>query len=159
MAKDNNWQLVLTVGIITLLLGGILGATAFPKTETVYKDKIIETKVNVPVEVIKEVEVVKVVSAPSELDNALVTFLKAVENEEDEAGNEIDLLKGYDFDEVSLNKLYEDHVVTYSDDKIIVDFQVKLKYKEDGESSEKETYNVTVTYETDEDSTVEAIVA
>jgi len=156
MARDKNWQLLLAFLVIGLLIGSALGGFLFSKTEIeykdkiVYQDKIVEKEVTVPVTVIKE--------APRELDKAVITFLIAVEDEEDEAGNDLDLLKGYDFDEVSLNKLYEDHVVQYVGDKTIVEFQVRLKYKEDGESSEKEVYDVVVTYEEGEDSIVEATI-
>jgi len=153
MTKETNWPVILTVGIIALLLGGFSGATFFPTTDVVTVEKKVNIPVEVPVIVIKEVEV----QAPSDLDRALAIFLKAVEDEEDEAGTELDLLMGYDFEEVSVNKVYDEWTVEYDDDKTIVEFQVKLKYKEDGEKSEKETYNVRVTYEEDEDSIVEIL--
>ena len=151
MVKNISWPAIVTVGVIVLLLGAMGGAFLFPNEKTVDVEKIVE----VPGDII-EVEKIVEVAAPSMLDNALATFLEAVEDEEDEAGNELELLEGYDFEEVSINKVYDEYAIFYDDDETIVEFQVKLKYKEDGEKSEKETYNVRVTYEEYEDSIVEA---
>ena len=153
MAKEMNWPAILTVAVVCLLLGGFIGALAFP-TE---KQVMVEKKVNVPVEVIKYVNVTTVVPAPNVLDQALATFLKAVEDEEDQAGHEIDLLNGYDFDEISVNKVYDEYNISYDNDQTIIEFEVRLKYKEAGKSYEKETYNVRVTYEEEEDSIVEIL--
>ena len=151
MVKNISWPAIVTVGVIVLLLGAMGGAFLFPNEKTVN----VETLVEVPGDVV-EVEKIIEVAAPSMLDNALATFLEAVEDEEDEAGNELELLEGYDIEEVSVNKVYDEYAIFYDDDETIVEFQVKLKYKEDGEKSEKETYNVRVTYEEYDDIIVEA---
>ncbi len=150
--KENLTATWITLALIAVfVIGNFAGANLFPKQVEVIKNITIpgETEyvyVNSTVEV----------PAPSQLDRAAVTFMKAVENEEDEAGNEIDLLEGYDSDEVVINKLYDEYNVSYDGDKTIVDFKVRLKYDEKGDSerSEKETYSVRVTYEEDEDSEV-----
>ena len=138
-----------------MLLVGLLAGAALFSTETevevpgevVYEDKIVE--VEVPGE-----EVIVEVPAPSLLDLAVEDFMKAVEDEEaDEnvlkcefAGHE------YDFDELSISKLYEEHQILIEDEEnYAIEFTVKMKYKESGEESEKAKYDVTVTYEEDED--------
>lgn len=156
MAKEMNWPALLTVGVICILLGGVIGAFGFATTEIVEKTVTVEKEVKVPVEVEVTKEVIVEVPAPSVLDKALATFLKAVEDEEDEAGNDITILEyeEYDFNEISVSKVYDDYNVTYVDDCTVVDFKVKLKFKVEGETSHRMTYNVTVTYQEDEDSTV-----
>ena len=153
--QETHWPALLTLVVACLLIGGFVGALGFSNTttETIEVEKI----VNVPYEVSVPYEVIKEVSAPNILDQALATFLIAVEDEEDEDGTELDLLEGYDFEEVSVSKVYDNYIVSYDDDESIIEFQVKLKYKEDGEKSEKITYDVRVTYETDEDSIIEIL--
>jgi hypothetical protein len=157
--KENLSALWITLALIAVfVVGSFAGANLYPKEVEVIKnvpgEKVTEY-VNQTVEV--EVEVQDKV-----LDDALATFLEAVEDEEvkDEDGNEVDLLKNYDFDEVSVNKVFDEYQVFYEKDKTIVEFQVRLKYDEKGDSerSVRETYSVRVTYEEDEDSRVEATI-
>lgn len=58
MKNNINWTLVLLVAVLALLVGGFVGAKAFPNTITQYKnvtvDKIIEVEVPVEVEVESE---------------------------------------------------------------------------------------------------------
>ena len=158
----DNWisvVVMIALLIVGLLLGGVLFST----------EK--EVKVEVPGECVAcpecEVcetceEVIVEVPAPSLLDLAVEDFMKAVEDEE---VNESDVnpleVKGheYDFDEISVSKVYDDYTIEYDGDETIVDFYIKLKYKEDGEASEKEIYHVVVTYEEDEDTLVTATIA
>lgn len=138
---------------LAFVLGMISGAVITPNdTETVivYEDKIVESIVEVPVEV--------VVNAPNQLELAVAEFMNAVDEEEDEAGNSVDVLGTYDFDEVEISRVYDDWSVAYDNDKTTVDFRVKLRFDEDGEASEKETYDVTVIFEEDEDTEVEAVL-
>ena len=88
------------------------------------------------------------------LQLAVDEFLVAVDDEEDEAGNEVDALLDYDFDEISVSKVYDDYTISYDGDETTVNFEIKLKYDEDGEKSEKHRYNVEVIFEYDEDTLV-----
>lgn len=152
MAEKSIALMATVLVILGLLVGGIFMYTLFPREVT--KEVIKEVQVPGP-EVIKEVtkEVIKEVPAPSELDKAVATFMIAVDKEEDEAGNDIDLQNGYDFKEISVKDISDEYTVAYSEDKVVVEFEITLKYK-DSHDSEKEVYNIRVTSETDEDTIV-----
>jgi hypothetical protein len=157
MEKKSN-ALLATMIVIALLIGGLSTYLIFPREVTVAGPEvevIKEVPVNVTVEVIKEV------LAPSVLDKAVATFMEAVDNEEDEAGNDIDLLNDYDFNEISVSKVSKDYSIVVSDDgdMTVVNFEIKLKYDElsDDEKSVREVFNVKVTYEDDEDTIVEIL--
>ena len=142
--------LLIVIAVICLLVGGLVGYNMAPVkvvTETEYVNQ------NVSVEKLVEVQ------APSQLDLAIAEFLEAVEDEEDEAGSYVDILDdmGYDFDEVSVRKVYDDYTIDREDDKTTVDFSIRLKFDEDDERSEQETYDVTVIYEDGEDTIVEVV--
>jgi len=141
---------IVTMFVIwALLIGFVGGYVVSPAdTETVYEDKIVEVPVNVSVEKLVEVP------APDLLSLAVDAFLIAVEDEEDEAGNDVDVIGTYDFDEIEVSRIYDDYSVTYDDDKTIVGFKIKLRFDEEGEKSEKQTYDVSVTFEDDEDTEV-----
>ena len=139
--------------VMGLLVGVGLGAVAFPGAETikeVEKEVIVEVPVEVPVETVVEVEI----PAVNQLELATAAFMQAVEEEEDEAGNDVDVLGNYDFDEVEISKVYSDYNVSYEDDKAIVDFSIKLRFDMEDKKAVKETYDVTVTFEEDEDTEV-----
>lgn len=148
--EDIMWMVAL---VVALLVGGGLGSTLFSST----------TVLEVPVIITETVEVEKVVEVevPVEdntLQDAVDEFMEAVKNEEDDAGNDLKLLRcsgdNYDFDEISVSKIYDEWSVTYDDDKTTVDFEIKLKYKETDERSCRNTFDVTVMYEDDEDTEV-----
>jgi len=135
---------------LVLLLGLFAGASLFSThtTETKYVDKTVEKLVNQTV--YEQVEV------PFDyLDAAKSKFLQAVEDGEDEAGNDNDVLGNYDFDEVSVKKISDDYVIEYfDDDKYTISFSIDLKFKETGEASEVNSYDVSVVYEKGEDTEV-----
>lgn len=139
--------------VLALIVGGLATYYAFPQEKTITKDVIKE--VQVPYEVIKITEV----PAPSDLDKAVATFMEAADNEEDEAGNEVDVQNGYNFEDISISKISKDWSASYTKDTTEVDFEITLKYKEAGtdERSEKETYDVKVIYELDEDTIVQIL--
>ena len=156
--------------IVMLLVGGAIGATGFSDTEVVTVDKVViqEKLVEVPCPVVEcptltEVtcESAKVeVSTDSILNNAVAEFMQSVDDEEDEAGNDVEVFNGkYDFDEIEVSKLYKDYTVEVSDngDVTTVEFSIRLKGDQEDEQSEKETYDVRVVYEEDEDTTVEIL--
>ena len=148
-----------------MLVVGLFAGAAFFSTETevevqlpgevVYEDKIVE------VEICGELCECPVCEDQDLLQLAVEDFMKAVEDEEVELnGEEINLLKvdgtghEYDFDEISISKVYDDYTIDYDRDEAIVTFDIKLKYKEDGEESKKVKYNVEVVFEEDEDTEV-----
>jgi len=141
--------LSVTLMIAFLLIGAIGGAVCGPeKTITITETETIYQNVTIP-------EFVEVEVPINVLSDAVETFMEAVDDEEDEAGNEIDVLGSYDFDEVEVSKVYEDYSVEYTNDETTVSFKIKLRFDEDGEASEKETYEVVVYYEDGEDTVVE----
>ena len=153
--------LAIVLMVLTLLLGSVLTYAFLPRQVLVKPDKC------EPVDC-KAVDCKPVactpancteVLVPSVLDKAVATFMEAVDKEEDEAGNEIDLQEGYDFDQISISKISKNWDVAYTKDTTEVGFSITLKYDEKGDSerSEKITYNVRVTYETDEDTIVEIL--
>jgi len=145
--EKNTQNLVAIFAILSLLVGFSLGA--------VLMGQDVETIKEVTVEKIVEVSVDKLVEipAPDMLSLAVDAFLTAVEDEEDEAGNDISVLGSYDFDEVEVSRIYDEYTVIY-DDKTTVEFSIKLRFDEDGEPSEKQTFDVTVIFEEDEDTEV-----
>ena len=152
MKTTNTW--LATMLLIALLIGGCTTYLFIPREVTNEVVKEIEVLKEVPVNVTVEVPVE--VPSPSMLDMAVATFMLAVDEEEDEDGNEVDLQNGYAFNEISVKDVSEDYSVVYTEDTTTVDFEITLKYK-DSHDSDKETYKVVVTYEEDEDSIVEVL--
>lgn len=133
--------------ILALCLGLFAGASFFPKTEEVIVEKIVS--VEVPVETIVEVE--KVIEVEKDyVADAVAKFMKAVEDEEYEAVNETEVLGDYDFESVSIRKIYKDYKISIDKDETAVEFNIKLKFVEDDESVFRE-FNVIVTDFVDED--------
>ena len=150
---ENTLSTILIV--LALLIGAVCGAVIVPGNDTIeYVDVPGET-----VEVIKEVfvDVPAEVSTTNQLDLAVAEFLIAVENEEDEAGNDINVLGRYDFDEMEVSRIYDDYNIEYQDDETTIDFKIRLRFDEDDARAVKKTYNVTVIFEEDEDTIVEFI--
>lgn len=159
-----NWLVTLLV-IVGLVVGVFAGGALFST------EKEVEVEVPGVCEECPECEVCEVceetiveVPAPSLLDKAVEDFMKAVEDEdvEDQNGSNVNLLETieheYDFEEISIRKVYDDYTIEYDGDETIVTFDIKLKYKEDGESSEKVKYNVEVILEEGEDTIVKATI-
>lgn len=140
-----------TLSVILIVLGllvGALGGTVMfsSEGETEYVD-VVEYVNNT---------VTEYVDAPDMLSLALSEFLSSVEAEEDEAGNYLDVLGNYNFDELEVSKVYKNYYVSYENDVTQVDFEVKLRFKEADAVAEKENYEVSVRFELDEDTEVEA---
>jgi len=148
--EKNTQGIVAVFALLSLLVGFALGAVLMGEdTETITEVEVAKI-VNVTVEKLVEIP------APDMLSQAVDAFMQAVEDEEDEAGNDVDVLGSYDIDEVSISKVYYDYIVSYEDDeKVTIDFSIKLRFDEDGEASEKETFDVTVVFDEDEDTEVE----
>lgn len=142
--------LLTVIAVIALMMCALafgVGYNMAPEKEKIVEKPVVEIK-NVTVE--KEVEV-------DMLAIATDAFMKAVEDEEDEAGNDVSVLSENDkkFDEISLYKVYDEYTVAYDGDKAVVDFKVKLKLDIEEATDEKVTYNVIVTFEEGEDTEVE----
>lgn len=140
--------LLVVIAAVFLLVGGLVGynvgeAQVETNTITEYVDRNVSVTeyVDVP--------------APSQLNLAVAEFLKAVEDEEDEAGYNVDVLGTYDFDEMEVSRIYADHNVSYEDEKTTIDFKIRLRFDEDDAESTKRTYNVTVVFDQEEDNTVD----
>ncbi len=136
---------LVTILVTLALIIGVLGGAVFAPAEVEIKE--VETIVY------QNVSVTEYLEAPSVLDNAIEVFLEAVEDEEDEAGNEVDVLGNYNFDELEISKIYDEYLVSYDEDLTTVNFSIKLKL-DDGDDREKETFDVTVIFEEDEDTEV-----
>jgi len=127
-----------------LLLGIVVGYFAFPNTEKVITKEVIkEVPVNVTKEVIKEVPSDKML-----LDLAVKDFMKEVNDDDD-----LLVCDGYeyDFDEISISRVYDDYSIMHEDEDYTLDFNIKLKYDEDSERSCRNNFEVSVFYEEDED--------
>ena len=139
--------------VLSLLIGAVGGVVLTPADtieievpgETVYQ--------NVSVEKIVEV------AAPNQLEIAVAEFMNAVENEEDEADNRVNILDNmdYNFDEVSIKEVSDDYTIAVTNDRDTteVNFEIKLKFKDSHDKYETASYNVTVTFEEDEDTEVD----
>lgn len=169
MEKQNTLALF-ALAICALLLGGIVTYVALPReveVEVVKSVPVLTEKVvfvDKPVEVIKEVEVEveKIVSLDLEatyLDPAIEAFMDEVEDDDDLLvcdGEE------YDFDSIAVKKIYDGYAVSVDDkddEEFSVSFTAKLKYL-DSDVEEKcyRTFDVVVSYPTDDDDDVEVDV-
>jgi len=154
--QEDKMDKTLSVAFMVLfLLVGVLGGYVLTPEKTVTNTVTDVVYQNVTVEKLVEVP------APDLLSLAVGTFMTAVE---DESVNDskVDVLSNftngsYDIDEVEPSRVYNDYSVEYNNDKTTVNFRVKLRFDEDGEASEKKTFDVTVIYEDGEDT--EVIVA
>jgi hypothetical protein len=187
MAENkSNATLSVVLAILTLIVGLFAGAFLFPKTVVdnsgvvtleealaasnakivSLENSLVESEATInelKAKELIEVESKEVVVEKDYVADAVAKFMKAVEDEEDEAGTEIDVLGNYTIEEVSIRKILSDYVITINEDETIVNFNIKLKFDEDGEKSEVKKFNVVVTDFVDEDEeskvTVTEIVA
>lgn len=137
--------------VVALLLGGLLTFGFFPRVVEV------ETEVEVFVDKIVEVNVTEYVPQYVEVvvyENEIL--LDTSVNELLEYLNDEDLLMDYNLDEVSLSKVYE-YSLTYDKKDVTFEGEVKLKFKESGEQSEKERFEFSVFYEDNEEAVVTLI--
>lgn len=140
-----DYKLSILFVALGLLIGVGLGAVYSP-SETVITEKIVE------VPVIETIEVpVEVLTYKNHLDESVDLFLAELDEDD-----ELLTCEGYefDFDDVSLNRLYDEYRVSFDDEDKTVDFTVKLKYKEDDRETCRQTFDVSVFYEEDEDAEV-----
>jgi len=149
--EKNTQGIVAAFALLALLVGFALGAVLMGEDTVTVQEKVVEKIVNVSVDTVVEVE------APSELDRAVAEFLIAVEDEEDEAGNDVDVLRNYNFDEVEVSKVYDEYVISYDGDETTVEFSIRL-ILDDDDDREKNSYNVIVEFEEDEDTEVTAVI-
>ena len=143
---ENTLATILIVAF--LLIGAVGGVVLTPEKDSPVVD---------PEVIYQNVSVTEYIEVPaiSQLDLAVAEFLKAVEDEEDEAGHSVNVLGRYNFDEMEVSRIYEDHNVTYEDEKTTVDFKIRLRFDEDDSRSKKRTYDVSVIFDEDEDTEVD----
>ena len=141
--------LLVVIAAVFLLVGGLVGYN-IGEAETITVTNTEYQNVSVP-------GVTEYVTLPSQLDRAVEAFLIAVEDEEDEAGRDVDIfvddLDDFYFDELEVRDVDEDYTVEYKGDKTIIEFSIDLRF-DDGDEREKESYNVRVVFEEDEDTKV-----
>ncbi len=135
-----------TLSVILILLSlflGIIGGAVFA-----HDVEIKEVEVEKIVEVPLEVEVlVEVPSAEAFLNAAVVDFMKHVDDKEIfECGSD-----EYNFNEISISRVYDRFELEFDDEDYLVNFKIKLEYDEDDEKSCYETFNVEAYYEESED--------
>lgn len=133
-----------TVLMAICLFVGVVGGLAIDQKEVVTKEVPVEIVKNVSTEVRVEVPVP---DASLFKDKAVEDFMKYVDDEELYKcdGHE------YDYNEISVSKVYNDWTVSFDDEDYTVNFEVKLKYDEDDEESCKKSFDVEAFYEEDED--------
>ena len=139
-----------TILMVICLFVGAVGGIAICEDDVkvieIPGDEVIKTEyVNntVEVETIVEVET-------DHLNDSVELFLEELEEEEDLLTcNEHE----YDFDDVEVSKIYESYSVEFDEDEKTVDFKIKLKYKEEDMDSCRNTFEVSVFYDFDEDET------
>lgn len=154
MTEKSNLGLTLVVSalICGLILGAIFGVQLFPKT--VEKVVTVEKKVEVPVEKIVTVEKNVTVDTHQDWINKVVKeFLSEVEDNDN-----LQVCDGetYDFDQITVSKVYDGATVSTNSDRhgdtTTVNTEVKLKYADkDVESKCYKTFNVSVDFEDGED--------
>ena len=151
--EKNTQGIVAVFALLALLVGFLLGAVLMGEDT--------ETIVNVPVEKIVNVSVVELVEVPSPdmLSLSVAEFMNAVENEEDEADNRVNILDNmdYNFDEISIKEVSDDYTIAVTNDRDTteVNFEIKLKFKDSHDRYETASYDVTVTFEDGEDTEVD----
>ena len=128
--------------MVLFLLVGVLGGYVLTPEKTVTNTVTDVVYQNVTVEKLVEVP------APDMLSLAVAAFLTAVEDED------INVLGRYDFDEMEVNRVYDEYTVNYDDEITTIDFKIRLRFDEDDARAVKKTYDVTVIFEEDEDTIV-----
>jgi len=153
---EKNTQGILVVLVLLALVAGFaLGAIMIGEDVTVTKEVVKEVRVPVNVTVDKIVEV----PAANMLDLAVAEFLKAVEDEEDEAGRDVlldELEDNYYFDELEVRSVDDEYIVEYDGDKTTVYFSINLRF-DDGDERDRSTEDVKVVFEEDEDTRVKIL--
>lgn len=135
-----------TLAVILMVLFSVVffgvGYVVSP-AEVETKEVVKEVFVDVPV----EVEVEKLVADSSEYLNLAVDDFMEYVDDEDKTRCDGDR---YDFDEISVSKVYDEYTLDFDDEDYTVDFKVRLKYDEDSERSCRKTFDVEAYYEEDE---------
>ena len=136
----------IALAVLTLVLAGISGATGYSmgsnnaKVEIVEVEKLVEVSIPEPFEV-------EVPSASLFKDLAVEEFMEYIDDEELFECNGYE----YDFEEISIARIYDDFSLDFNDDEYAVAFSIKLEYDEENERSCKKSFDVEAFYEEDED--------
>ena len=134
--RSDNKNIYWGIGLVlALIIGAIAGAYMFPTEKVVIREK--EVKVNVPgptVYVEKES-----VSGPNYVEDAVKAFLDRLENDDDYDSILVCDGDRYDFDQVSVSKVYDDATVAYSEvdtddgdnvQKTVTTIKMRLKFSD-----------------------------
>lgn len=138
----NSTSVILAITFLIIGAGGMYLNTP----EKIVTNTITE---EVIVEVIKEVETIVEVELEQDavLDDAIDELF-------DEIDDDRSLQKCkrhyYDMDEISVSRIYDDYSITYGDETIEYEFEVRLRYDEDDERSCSRNLDVSVLFEEDE---------
>ena len=130
----------MVVGLIAALLLGISGGFYLDNPEPVVVPVYRYVNNTVEVEVAVEVPVEYTL-----LDDSLEVFLEEYEDDDDV----VCATDEYDFEELTVRKVYDAYNVSYDGDDTTIDFKVKLKYDDDNDKCYK-TFDVNIFYEEDE---------
>ena len=137
--QESNIGLLIVVGFVALLLGGFGGFLFAPDKEVVKTvpgpERIIEKEVikEVPIEVIKEV------STGNYIKQATDLLMNKLEKDDDFDNYLKCDGERYEFDQVSVSKVYDDATVSFDKvdtddlddaDKYTVETKIRLKYKD-----------------------------
>ena len=144
--EKNTQGLVAVFAVLSLLIGFSLGAVLMGEDTETIKEIEVEKIVNVSVDKVVEV-IVPTMDISLYLDEAVEDFMEYVDDEE------LFVCEGYeyDFDEISISKIYNDYTVAIDGDDYTVGFNVKLRYDEDDERSCKKSFEILAEYEDGEE--------
>lgn len=142
--EKNISGLLITLSVIFLALGflaynvGIgngINSVEIPASETC------------PEVITPEAEVIYIANASLYKANAVDDFLDHVDDEELYECKDYE----YNFDEISINKVYDSYTVSIDDDEYTVEFSVQLIFDDNDERACKKTFDVIAEYEESED--------
>ena len=135
--------LAVSLMIAFLLIGAVGGFVLSPEKE-VEVTKEVEVLIEVPTEV--EVEVL-IANASEYLNLAVDDFMEYVDDEELFRCNDYE----YNFDEISISRVYDSWNLELDKDDYTVNFSIKLEFDEDDERSCKDRFDIEAYYEYSED--------
>lgn len=151
-------KVAITLIVVCALCGFLLASllvqpNVIEVEKPVIKEVIKEVKGETIYETVTETVEIEVGVADTSLvlDEAVQTMLEELEDNDDLERYLRCGFNEYDSDEISVSKVYDDYSIIIGEDTKQVNFKVKLVYDEDDERSCKQTYNVSVFEEEDED--------
>ena len=126
------------------LLVGVVGGALLAPQEVEIKEVVKEVSIEVPTEVVVEIPVA---DASEYLSAAVEDFMEYVDDEELFVCDSHE----YNFDEITVSRIYDEWNLEFDDTDYTVNFDIKLEFDEDDEKSCKERFEVEAFYEENED--------